>query len=158
MTTLISGPASGALGIEASCEQSARPTLTIGTATPREDGEADIPIIFTPASSPVSALQFDVTLPPGASYTSTAAGSSAIAGEKTVTAKVLGGKIRVLVFGLNLTTLAQGPVASLRVKLVPGGRSQSSGSASLDGVVASDAGGNPIAIEIQADKQGSKPE
>ena len=105
----------------------------------------DLPISFTAGATPVSTLQFDLTLPSSLSYSSVTTGSSAVAAGKSAQANGTSGGVRVLVFGLNQTAIGSGPIAVVRLN-VASGTAVGTQPVSISGMVASDPGAVAVPI------------
>jgi len=92
--------------------------LSIGTFSTSPGGLAQIPVQFTNGSAAIAGLQFDLALPVGiSSDISAAAGPAATAAVKLVYSALNGSTFRVIVAGLNSTTISDGDVVDLTVHL-----------------------------------------
>ncbi|MCB9653367.1 MAG: putative metal-binding motif-containing protein [Deltaproteobacteria bacterium] len=99
----------------------AQSTSTAELSTARVSGlpgeELDLDVSFTAGADSISALRFELTLPAGATYVSTAAGAAATAAGKSTSASAIESGVRVLVFGLNADAIGNGVVARIKVAL-----------------------------------------
>jgi hypothetical protein len=97
---------------------SAQQPLVAGGEVGGAAGERiELPVSFTPGETAVSSIRFELTLPSGLAYVSTAAGSATTAADKSATAVATEDGVRVLVFGLNANALGQGPLALVSVDI-----------------------------------------
>lgn len=114
------------------------PNISVGSISGAKGSTVDLPISFTPGTTGVSALQFDLTLPSSLTYVSVTTGSAATQAGKSVEANATTStQVRVLVYGLNQNIINSGQIASVKLSISP---SAPSGSLSvvIGGVVASD--------------------
>lgn len=73
----------------------------------------DVPVNFVPGTSNVSALQFDLLLPPGFTVVSATPGAAATAAQKGAQINATTG--RVLVFGINQNLVGEGHLLTIRM-------------------------------------------
>lgn len=90
-------------------------SLTVGTVG--GSVAVDLPVYFRASTSAVSGIQFDVVLSTGMTVASVVPGIAAQAAGKSVQGNAVQTGYRVIIFGLNTTTIPTGPVAVLRVNL-----------------------------------------
>lgn len=76
-----------------------------------------LPITFIPSTFKVAALQTDVLLPTGFSLVSFSTGSAVTSAGKSISQAPISGGLRFLVFGLNQTTLSEGLITNLRLRV-----------------------------------------
>jgi len=96
------------------------PSISVGTFAGLAGATIEVPIAWAPGASPVSSLQFDLTLPSPLSWVSTGAGPAANAAGKEVSSAPLPGGVRVVIFGFNQTLISSGTVAAVRLTVAPG--------------------------------------
>lgn len=89
--------------------------LTAGNLTAVSGSSIDVPVILAPASFGISAIQFDMPLSNGLVYVSTSAGAAAVSADKSVQSNLIGNTVKVIVFGLNQTSINSGIVATVRL-------------------------------------------
>jgi hypothetical protein len=88
-------------------------TITIGSGQADMQGNASIDVTFK-SNQAVAALQFDIESPPQiTAITATSGTSTTISGKTLYTATVLTGVIRVLIAGLNINAISDGPITIL---------------------------------------------
>ncbi|MBM3791691.1 MAG: hypothetical protein FJW35_15270, partial [Acidobacteria bacterium] len=93
--------------------------LTVGSTSGLPASEADLTVSLSPGSASVASLQFDLQLPAGFAYVSTATGAAAGAAGKTATGSPIDGGVRVIVYALNQTVIGSGAVAIVRLAIAP---------------------------------------
>lgn len=101
-----------------------------------------LPITFTPGSVGVTMLQFDLSFPPGLTYSSLEAGS-AVAPFKKVQGNSINGILRVVIFGTDNQAIETGVISNVQVGVMPG-VSVASLPLKVSGIVASDASANMV--------------
>lgn len=120
-------------------------SATIGIAGAIPGGTVDLPIYFKSGDRDISAIQFDVQISSGLTVTSVIPGIATLAASKGVQGAPVPGGFRTLVFGLNQTSLPSGPIAILKLSVIPtiqpGKRI-----IPMAGVVASDPSGNSVPL------------
>ncbi len=121
----------------------AAPAVSGGSVTAAPGRDVEFPVTLHPGSKEVASLQFRVRPPKGWSMTAFAAGPAAQAANKSVTGKKESG--RVLLFGLNQTVIADGVVATIKLR-VPAGAPAGSQRIVLDESVFSD----PRGVSLKA--------
>jgi hypothetical protein len=97
----------------------AYPALSLGPSSGLPGSAVDLNVIFTPGSTPISTLMFDLPLPASLSYVSAGTGAAAAAAGKSAQGTPVQGGVRVLVFGMNQTQITAGVVAQVRVNISP---------------------------------------
>lgn len=119
------------------------PDVTCSTAAAIAGTSFDIPVVFTPGSTGVSSLQFDLVLPAGISSNTVIAGIAATTAGKTVSSNLIGNSLRVIIAGLNQNAITAGSLASLNLRLAA---SLPAGVVPLNitNLTASDANGNAV--------------
>jgi hypothetical protein len=120
-------------------------SLLVGSATGSAGAPVDLPVSFTAGATPVSTVQFDLTLPSSLSYVSVTTGSSAAAAGKSAQANGNSSGVRVLVFGLNQTAIGSGPIAIVRLN-VASGTAAGTVPVGISGIVASDPGALAVPV------------
>ena len=96
------------------------PSVSVGTAAGFSGANVDIVVSYSSGDTPVSSLQFELTLPPSAGYVSTVTGAAAVAAGKSVTGNAVPGGVRLLLFGLNQTAIGTGTLATIRFSIAAG--------------------------------------
>lgn len=105
----------------------------------------DWPINFLPNGFSCSGLQADIVVPAGFTFISMAAGPAATAAQKQIQNAVIGGNIRLILFGLNATVIGKGLLLTVTFKVdatVPARMYP----LCINGPVASDPVGNSLLI------------
>jgi uncharacterized repeat protein (TIGR01451 family) len=124
------------------------PVLTAGTVSGLPGASVDLSIQFSAGTRGVSALQFDLSLPPGVTYVSATSGAAAAAAGKSVSANpITAAQLRVLVFGLNQTAIPAGELAIIRLQIAANA-APGTWPLTLTGVVMAD----PNGLEVPADQ------
>jgi chitodextrinase len=123
--------------------QAQSPSLVVGSVTGAPGASVDLQVSFTAGATAVSGLQFDLSLPAGVSYVSVTTGSAATAAGKNAQASAVSGGVRVLVFGLNQTPIALGPLAVIRLSITTG-TAAGTWPVGITNIVASDPGGTAV--------------
>lgn len=121
------------------------PTLTFGNGSGKAGDTVGLTMNFDPGPASVASLQFDVTIPGGISFVSATASAGTLAAGKSVATNMLNATtLRVLVFGLNQTTIGAGALLTIQMKIATG---TPAGALNLpiSGIVFSDPIGNTIA-------------
>lgn len=118
----------------------AAPAVTVGNASGTAGAAVNIPVTFSPGTTAVATLQFDLSLPAALSYGSIATGAAATAAGKSAQASVIAGGIRVVVFGLNQTAIGSGTLATITFNIAPG-TTAGNLAIGITGIVASDPNG-----------------
>ena len=119
-------------------------TLTLGSATAPIGSDVSLDVTFTPSSNDgTSAFQFDLTLPPSITFNSAKTGPTGIAASKQIANNPA--IPRVIVYGLNQTSIGGGVAAMVSLHL---GSGVSAGTVSIPivNLVASDPNGFPIPL------------
>ncbi|MBZ5538796.1 MAG: fibronectin type III domain-containing protein [Acidobacteriia bacterium] len=112
--------------------------VTVGTATGAAGATVALTVTFTAGGAPgVSTLQFDLQLPAALSFSSVATGTAATAAGKSASGNAIAGGVRVLVFGLNQTTIGTGAVAVVSLSIA-GGTPPGTLSVGITNITASD--------------------
>ncbi len=123
--------------------------LGVGSDSGLPGETISISVGFTPGSTPVSTLQFDLIFSSSLSYVSTSTGVAASAAGKNATGNAISGGVRILVFGLNQNAIGLGALANVQLRISP---SAPVGliPITLTGIVASDPLANPVPISWNA--------
>jgi chitodextrinase len=112
--------------------------VTVGTATGAAGATVALTVNFTAGGATgVSTLQFDLQLPAALSFSSVTAGSAATAAGKSASGSIVTGGVRVLIFGLNQTTIGTGAVAVVNLTIA-GGTGPGSLAVGITNITASD--------------------
>jgi hypothetical protein len=77
-----------------------------------------VPVNFDPQGSNVAGLEFDFPIPAGTTFSGVTIGDASTAAGKSITSNLVNGSIRVIIFGLNQTTIAAGVVANINLVAV----------------------------------------
>ncbi len=91
--------------------------LQVGSATATPGGTVTLSLNWAAEGASVSTMQLDVLLPAPLTYVSCAAGPAANGAGKEVTASPVTGGVRLVVFGLNQTTILDGVLATLTLRV-----------------------------------------
>ncbi|MBZ5496038.1 MAG: hypothetical protein LAP85_06505 [Acidobacteriia bacterium] len=118
-------------------------TLGVGSASGNAGASVDLAVSLTPGSVGVSTLQFDLQLSSSLSHVSTTTGTAAAAAQKSASANVVSGGVRVLVFGLNANTIGAGSVAVVRLTIA-GGAPAGAIPVAIINITSSDPNGNTV--------------
>lgn len=102
-----------------------------------------LPVTFTPGPVGVTMLQFDLSFPPGLTFSSLGAGF-AVAPGMQVQGNSVNGVLRVVIFGAGNQTIGSGVIANVQIGVMPG-TSVGAIKVAISGIVASDATANPAA-------------
>ena len=99
-------------------------SLSVGSASGLAGSSVTIPVTFSPGSTGISTLQFDLSF---SSYLTCAnpssdvtAGAAASAAGKSVAGSAISGGVRVIVYGLNVSTIGSGTVANIVLGIASG--------------------------------------
>lgn len=93
-------------------------TACRASAVPAPAGSlVTLPVSLSTGSQSISSLQFDLDLPAGVTSDTVAQGASTIAAQKQVSSNIVNGDLRVIVSGLNQTTIPSGSVALITLRL-----------------------------------------
>lgn len=125
------------------------PVVSVGSTSGAAGTAVDLPVSFTSGATPVSTLQFDLTLPAGVSYVSVTTGVAAATAGKSASASGTSGGVRVVIFGLNQNGIGSGSIATVRLNTASG-LAAGSKTVSIAGIVAADPGGNNVATNGSA--------
>lgn len=119
--------------------------LVVAGVTTAKTGPVSVPLTIVPGQLLPASLQVDVLLPTGVTFVSAVAGQSTTDAGKLAQAAPITGGVRVIVFGLNQTPLAQGPIVTLNLTV---GSSVAKGiyPISMVNPVASNGAGNSIPV------------
>lgn len=90
--------------------------FSMGISTSTRGQTLQIPLSFVRGTSGISSLQQDFVMPSSFTLVSVAAGPSAIAAGKSVQMSTTGGVSRLIIFGLNQTSIDSGIVAIATVR------------------------------------------
>src|SRR5512136_991668 len=94
------------------------PTLAVDKVAGLPGTTVDVPVNLTAGASAVSSLQFDLTFTTSrVSYVSAAAGAAASAAGKDAISAATSSGARMIIFGLNQTTVGTGTVAIVRLMI-----------------------------------------
>lgn len=92
--------------------------LLVGFVCAAHAGDTfDWPVTIVPGSFSPASLQADIIIPAGFTLVSVIAGPAATAAGKSAQTSVVSGAQRIIVFGLNQTSIGEGVVAVLRLKV-----------------------------------------
>lgn len=92
-------------------------SLTTGIVGGAKGTTINLPVYFKEGTKQVAGLQFDLAISSGLTPVSVQPGIAAQAANKTVQGNTVQGGFRVLIFGLNQTTIPTGPVAIIRCQI-----------------------------------------
>jgi hypothetical protein len=120
------------------------PSLMLGSLSGQAGKTIALPITFDPASSSVSSLQFNLTLPKGLHFQSVDPGPVLASAGKGARTNVKGRTCTVVVFGINQNTIASGQLLTANLKIAPG-TAAGNLSVPVSGVVYTDPKGNTVA-------------
>ena len=120
--------------------------LSVANQSVTVPNSAVVPINFDPQGDSVAGLQFDFPIPPGTTFQSASIGAAATAAQKSLSSNVIGSSVRVLVFGLNQTTIAAGVIADINLGTTAPGTEPFA----LNNASASDPTGTAVPITTQA--------
>lgn len=115
--------------------------LTAGIVSGPAGFNVTVPVTIIPGQFQPSAVQADFLLPSGVTFVSATAGPASTEAAKSIQTAVITGGVRLLVFGLNQTTIGQGVVADLTFTIGP---NKTIYPIDTVGIVASDGTGNTI--------------
>jgi hypothetical protein len=87
------------------------PKLSVGSGSAIAGNSVTIPISIATGTTGASGLQFDLILPAGVSTGPVVAGAASTAAGKSVSSNVVGNALKVIIFGLNQTSISAGQVA-----------------------------------------------
>ncbi len=119
------------------------PSLSVGTASGTPGAAVNLSVNFSPGSTSVSSLQFDLGFPSSLTYGSTATGAAATAAGKSASGNAIAGGARVLVFGFNQTAIGAGTVATVQLNIAAG-TTPGTITVSISGITASDPSGTKV--------------
>src|SRR2546422_7188638 len=103
-----------------SIASAAPPVVGVGSATGNAGAAVNLLVTFTPGSTAVSTLQFDLTFPSALSYVSVSTGSAATTVGKSASGNVISGGVRILIFGLNQNAIGSGSIATVSLNIAGG--------------------------------------
>src|SRR5260221_2038471 len=89
--------------------------LAVGTAQANAGGTVNISITLNPQGAQVAGLQLDLNYDKSALSITAAAGSAAVAANKSITSVDMQSFKRILVVGINQTPIASGSVVDLTI-------------------------------------------
>ena len=119
------------------------PTLTIGKASGHAGSVVDLPVNFDSGTAPISAIQFNLTLPAMASISSVDPGEILVSSGKTVSSSQHGNTWTFIIFGLNQNASRSGNLLTAKVKLAEG-TAAGAFKVSASGIVYSDPNGRSV--------------
>ena len=99
-------------------------SISVATASGNPGSNVDLPITFTPGATAVAGMQFDLAYSSPVTYVSISTGSAAQSAGKTASANLIGGSVRVLIFGFNANAIGMGEVAVIRYNIAAGANYQ----------------------------------
>ncbi len=88
--------------------------ISVGTASGYQGAPASISLRFTPGSTAVSTLQFDLNFPAALTYANVSTGSAATSAEKNASGSTISGGARFLIYGLNRNIIGSGEIANIQ--------------------------------------------
>ena len=121
------------------------PSLSVGAASGLPGTSVDVPISLTPGTTPVSSLQFDLVFPSSLAWVSTTAGSASSSAGKDVSSAALPSGVRLIIFGLNQTSIGTGTVAVVKLLIAPGTPAGSL-TVGMTGMTGSTADGSAVSV------------
>lgn len=92
-------------------------SLTAGTVAGKSSGSVDLTIHYKASTTTVAGIQFDLQVPAGLTAQAVTAGLASQASNKSVQGNPVTGGYRVIIFGLNQTTIPSGPVAIIHLQI-----------------------------------------
>lgn len=125
-------------------------SLSAGNTSGIAGTNVTVPVTHSAGSTGVAGLQFDIPIPTGVSYVSVDAGQASIDAGKSVQGNVTSGNLRVIIFGLNQTTIGSGELARVNFHL-DAALTTSVVPVQLTAVVATDASGNAVTFNPATD-------
>lgn len=93
------------------------PLIALGHLSTPKNTNVSIPVTFFKGKSSVASLQFDIMLPGGIIFQSVTLGPAGTAAGKQVASSLVAGVVRVIVFGLNQTTIESGQLVMLNISV-----------------------------------------
>ena len=93
--------------------------MTAGAVSGQAGAAVNLSVSFDPGTASVSALQFDLTMPPGLNAGSAAAGAIVGAAGKSLEVKLSGNAWKFIVFGFNKNVISAGTLLTARVGIAP---------------------------------------
>lgn len=117
--------------------------LSIANQTATLPKAFDVPVNFDPQTDSVAGVQFDFAIPAGTTFNSVSLGPTGTAAAKQIQSAPVTGGIRVIIFGLNTTTIAKGVVATINLTPKTAGKPVFS----LSNVSASTPAGQAVTIQ-----------
>jgi hypothetical protein len=121
------------------------PSLSVGAASGLPGTSVDVPISLSPGTTAVSSLQFDLVFPSSLAWISTAAGPASSSAGKDVSSAALPSGVRIIIFGLNQTSIGAGTVAVVRLLIAPGTPAGAL-TAGITGMTGSKADGSAVSV------------
>jgi len=123
--------------------------IAVGTASGQPGATVNVTVNFSPGSTGVATLQFDLGFSALLTHSSTATGAAAAAAGKSASASTIGGGIRILIFGLNQNAIGAGAVAVVSLNIAAGA-TPGSVPITISNIVASDSLGGNVAASGSA--------
>lgn len=93
------------------------PRVCMGTGSAIGGNSVDIQMAFSTGTLAVAGFQYDLVLPAGVSSNTVTAGSVITNAGKSIQANLVGTSLRIIIFGLNQTTIDSGILGSVNLRL-----------------------------------------